>query len=350
MSHLAQRRNINDDTVIAQFASEVGSPELLQMLYVLSCADYAAVGPDVLNNWKRDLLARLYRRTREQLAGDASPTASDEWLGEQRAELRRRAEQRPDAAGWSEQIESLPSSYLADGSPAEIVDELERLGRLPHHDAVAWGRYRADRKAVEYTVGTYEQITPGIFHKLTGALTSKGMQILSAEIHTLAHDLVLDRFHVQDMDFSGEPPPERLAEVASALVASLKSESGQEPVFRRLWVEETKRAAARATRLPTQVRIDNTTSDRFTILDIFAHDRMGLLYTITRTIFQLGLSVHVAKIGTYLDQVVDVFYVTDVRGAKIQDDRQLAFIRQRLMDEVDSFTLHGCPAAAQATP
>ena len=58
----------------------------------------------------------------------------------------------------------------------------------------------------------------------------------------------------------------------------------------------------------------------------------------------------VANIDTYLDQVVDVFYVTDLRGAKIQDDRQLAFIRQRLMDEVDSFTLHGCPAAAQATP
>lgn len=338
MSHLAQRRNINDDTVVAQFAAEVGSPELLQALYVLTCADFAAVGPDVLNSWKRDLLARLYRAAREQLAGDASPSTSDEWLQEQRTELQRRAAQRPDREWWEEQLASLPSAYLADAAAEEIFEAFDRLRRLPQHDAVAWGRYRADRKAVEYTVGTYEQIAPGIFHRLTGALTSKGMQILSAEIHTLARDLVLDRFHVQDMDFSGEPPPERMAEVAAALVASLKSEPGQAPVFRRLWVEENRRTTALAARLPTQVRIDNATSDRFTIVDIFAHDRMGLLYTITHTIFQIGLSVHVAKIGTYLDQVVDVFYVTDFHGAKIRDDQRLALIRQRLMDEIDRFT------------
>ena len=72
--------------------------------------------------------------------------------------------------------------------------------------------------------------------------------------------------------------------------------------------------------LPTRVRIDNSTSDRYTIIDVFASDRTGLLYTIARTIFELGLSVSLAKIGTYLDQVVDVFYVTDQAGRKIDDE------------------------------
>ena len=75
---------------------------------------------------------------------------------------------------------------------------------------------------------------------------------------------------------------------------------------------------------------------------------MGLLYTITRTIFQLGLSVHVAKIGTYLDQVVDVFYVTDQAGAKIQDEQRLNEIRQRLIEEIDTFALHHSPTPAVA--
>ena len=65
---------------------------------------------------------------------------------------------------------------------------------------------------------------------------------------------------------------------------------------------------------------DNSTSDRYTIIDVFALDRSGLLYAVTRTLFELDLSVWRAKIGTYLDQVVDVFYVTDQQGRKMQDE------------------------------
>src|SRR5690606_37624708 len=88
--------------------------------------------------------------------------------------------------------------------------------------------------------------------------------------------------------------------------------------------------------LPTVVRVDNNTSERFTVLDIFTADRMGLLYTISRTLFELGLSVGVAKIGTYLDQVVDVFYVTDQAGHKIQSEERLQQIRTRLVQVIEA--------------
>ena len=71
-----------------------------------------------------------------------------------------------------------------------------------------------------------------------------------------------------------------------------------------------------AHRQPAEVRIDNETSDRFTILDVFADDRQGLLYVITNAIFQLGLSVHASRISTRLDQVADVFYVTSMEGRR----------------------------------
>jgi [protein-PII] uridylyltransferase len=84
--------------------------------------------------------------------------------------------------------------------------------------------------------------------------------------------------------------------------------------------------------VPTRVNIDNSTSSRFTIIDLFTHDRAGLLYAITRTLYELELSVGRAKIGTFLDQVVDVFYVTDRQDRKIADEHRLDEIRRRLVE------------------
>ena len=97
-------------------------------------------------------------------------------------------------------------------------------------------------------------------------------------------------------------------------------------------------------RPPVKVRIDNNTSDRFTIIDIFALDRTGLLYTITRMLFDFQLSVHMAKIGTHLDQVVDVFYVTDLAGQKVQDDQRLELIREQLLERISQFEAGGLDA------
>jgi [protein-PII] uridylyltransferase len=324
--------------VVAEFAAEIGSLEVLQMMYVLTCADLAAVGPGTLNSWRRDVITRLYHRTRRQLAGDASSSESDEWEAGRRREIRELAGDAEDRTWWDQHIAALPPSYLAGVSTQHIVEELERLRCLPHNDAAAWGRYCEERKATEYTVGTFEEITPGIFHKLTGALSSKGLKILSAEIHTLADQMVLDRFYVSDMDHEGPPPDARIDEVTRTLIDALKTPRGEQPTFRRLWAEESRSGNTPAMRLPTQVRVDNSSSDRYTILDIFAHDRMGLLFTITRSIFEQGLSVHIAKIGTYLDQVVDVFYVTDQKGAKIADDFRLYEIRMQLKKEIEAFT------------
>ena len=88
--------------------------------------------------------------------------------------------------------------------------------------------------------------------------------------------------------------------------------------------------------MPTRVRFDNDTSEKCTVIDVFAHDRKGLLYAITRALHESGVSVAVAKIGTYLDQVVDVFYVTDLRsGGKIEDEDRVSEIRRGLLEAID---------------
>jgi [protein-PII] uridylyltransferase len=334
MSHLAQRRNIHDDAVVAEFAFDVGSLEVLQMMYVLTCADLAAVGPGVLNSWKLDLITQLYERTSEHLAGE-SVTGSGGSHPQIRSQIRAMVADEPNRDWWYAQIKALPRTYLADTPPETIIGQLRQLQDLSPTSAVAWGRYLPERAAVEYTIGAHETITPGIFHKLTGALTSKGLQILSADIHPLTGQLVLDRFFVSDMDYSEEPPPERIDEVNQALVAALCNSNDAPPTFRRLWSAEPTAATESVGLLPVQVRVDNSTSEQYTILDIFAHNQMGLLYTITLVMFELGLSVHVAKIGTYLDQVVDVFYVTDRDGKKILDEHRIGEIQRRIRLALD---------------
>ena len=333
MSHLAFRRDTTDEQVVVRFAIEVGSPEVMQMLFVLTAADLAAVGPGVLNAWKIDVLGDLHQRAMRHLAGDAPAITSQEYIEELRGRVRVLSQ--ADEADWFErQLAALPVSYLRSTAAERVADELRGLRELKPGDVMAIGRYQAALDATEYKIGTYESIAPGVFHKLTGALAGRGLEILSAEIHTLADGLVFDRFYVHDPDFAGEPPPARIDEVTSALVASLTGE-GSGPTFRRLWRAGESRRQALPRQLPTQVRVDNHTSDRFTILDIFAADRQGLLYAIARTLFEAGLSVGVAKISTHLDQVVDVFYVTDREGRKVVDEGWLDDIRRRLVAEIE---------------
>ncbi|MFM8251980.1 MAG: [protein-PII] uridylyltransferase [Planctomycetota bacterium] len=338
MAHLAQWRDINDDQVVIRFALEVGTPDRLQLLYTLTCADMAGVGPGVLTDWKLGLLTDLYQRTARHLAGDPHDLTERNRMEAKRSAIRALVLPLADPHWWSEMVQSLPRAYLLSRPAQQIVAELERLRTLDRTEAIAWHDYNREANTTEFTIGTFEDITPGVFHKLTGALTSKGLQILSAEINTLGDGRVIDQFVVSDPDFREEPPAERRREICQALVDVLKDKTGRPPAFRKVWGATSASQLPLAGQLPTVVNVDTNTSEVHTIIDVFTLDRRGLLYTITRTLFELGLSVNIAKIGTHLDQVVDVFYVTDLEGRKVVDEELLSQIKSRLLEAVDGLT------------
>ncbi|MGC3965892.1 MAG: hypothetical protein QM775_00520 [Pirellulales bacterium] len=218
-----------------------------------------------------------------------------------------------------------------------MAADLQKLKSLGRQDVVAEGRYSPESNATEYWIGTYEDIAPGVFHRLTGAISAEGLQILSAEINTLAGGLIVDRFWVQDPDYTGAPAQTRIDDVCRALTKALDHRQAKRPAFRKTWGGKSSRRAAAVPTLPTRVNADNATSDNYTVLDIFAADRRGLLYAITRTLYELELSVAVAKIGTYVDQVVDVFYVTDRKGKKITSTAKVNEIRTRLLVAIEAW-------------
>ncbi|MFT7640588.1 MAG: [protein-PII] uridylyltransferase [Pirellulaceae bacterium] len=336
MSHLAQRRDINDPQVVFQFAAEVGSPNVLKMLYILTCADIGAVGPGTLNDWKMELLTELYHRTMRQISDD-SPSMS------QKAQLQRRREcllekLDPDVQDdnwWQEQIAAMPPNCLYYRDTDLLLKQIGELKKLEEGNAIAWGRFNSEGNVTEYTVGTHESITPGLFSTLTGAISSKRMQIFSADINTLAGGLVLDRFYVNDLNQEGEPSQERIDDVTRSLVEALRFPAENRPSFKKKWGDREPDEGESLPRMPTQVKIDNATSEMHTIIDIFTNNRIGLLYSITRALFELDLSVSLAKIGTHLDQVVDVFYVTDLDGNTVESESKLEQVRQELLKAID---------------
>ena len=323
MAHMAFRRDVGDDSLVIRFARDVGSPEVLRMLAILSAADVSAVGPGTWTRWKADLLGDLFFRTLGYLDGE-SPSRRTTQAGRVLEALLAGRESDDPVVQLARQ---LPAAYLRATDPARIVEELGRLSRLAADGVFVATRWQPDTATVAITVGTRESIAAGIFHRLTGALAGQRLEVLAADIHTLDNGLVLDHFIVHDPDFSGEPPASRLADIADAVKAALKAD--RPPTFTRLWNPFAPQTNATA-QTPPRVRFDNESSSRTTILEVFANDSPGLLSAVARTIYEAGLSVRAAKIGTYLDQVVDAFHVTDATGRKVTDAERLAALKAAL--------------------
>ncbi|MFM7033790.1 MAG: HD domain-containing protein, partial [Planctomycetia bacterium] len=323
MAHLAFRRDVDDTSLVVRFASDVGSPEVLRMLTVLTAADVSAVGPGTWNRWKADLLGDLYFKTLGHLDGE-SPSIPAERT---RQAIERMLEGRDPADPAVSLARSLPLACLRDRDPATILGHAAALARLPPDGVLVDARWQEETSTLAIMVGTRETVASGIFHRITGGLTSQRLEILAADIHTLVNGLVIDHFVVRDPDYGGEPPSDRVADVKQAIRASLKADDP--PVFARCWNPFAPQIAA-ASRLPTRVLFDNESSERSTILEVFTHDSPGLLYGIARTLFDAGLCVQSAKIGTFSDQVVDAFHVTDGDGRKVTGPQRLDRLRRAL--------------------
>ncbi|MEZ6075035.1 MAG: HD domain-containing protein [Pirellulaceae bacterium] len=70
LANTAFRFDLSNREAAVKFAAIVGSSERLQLLLLLTYADLASVGPDVVNQWKVDLLLQLYHQTDSHFRDD----------------------------------------------------------------------------------------------------------------------------------------------------------------------------------------------------------------------------------------------------------------------------------------
>ncbi len=191
MNHLAFHRDTADEQLAVDLAVQVGSPDLLQMLYVMTACDLGAVGPDVWDGWKAEIITDLYHRTMQNLAGDSPATVFDELRRTRREAVRACLGPDKDNPWYNIHIEALTPEYLNAASPQQAAADLQLLRQLKKGDVIAVGQYLPDTNVCQYTIATSEQITPGIFHKLTGALSSRGLEIRSRKFTPWSMDWCL---------------------------------------------------------------------------------------------------------------------------------------------------------------
>jgi [protein-PII] uridylyltransferase len=340
MSNTAFKRDIDDPQTIQDFAAKVQSPERLKLLLVLTAADIRAVGPKVWNGWKASLLRELYHRTSGVMSGGLLSTERDQRIASAQEAVRALLRD-----FTTEEIAAYEARGYASYWVSFEPEELARHARLMR-EAEARGQpltveTRVDPKASVTEVTVYTGDHPGLFSQIAGALALAGANIVDAKILTMSNGMALDTFLVQDAEGGAFDRPEKLAKLAVIFERVLRGE-------RNLQIELAKPrrypGRTRTMRVSPRVLIDNAASATHTVIEVNGRDRPGILFELTRALTQLNLQINSAKISTYGEKVVDVFYVKDLFGHKVDHEQRLQDIRARLTEVLAE------PAAAPAEP
>ena len=351
MSHLAQRRDLGDDRLVIEFARRIGTPEALRRLYLLTYADMKAVGPKVWNNWKDMLLGEAYMRVQEVFARGLEPEDRAERIARirERVIAAARAERGDEIAdGVARFLDTMPATYEL-STPEGLIAEHAALVERAKSDGLATGltHYPACEFS-EFTVATRDR--PGLFAMLSGVLAASNMNIVGARIATSIDGIALDAFRVSHLERREIVlDEERWARVLDLLRDVLAGRKRIDEVIAR--AERPGVLSRKFTpRVATEVVIDNSVSSERTVVDVYTHDRIGVLYRIARTFFRLGLDIHIAKITTNVDQVLDVFYVSESDGQKsARSDEIREALLDALSEDRDERAAAGAEGAAAGT-
>jgi [protein-PII] uridylyltransferase len=341
MSAVAFKRDIADPHTIQSFVDRVQSPERLKLLLVLTAADIRAVGPKVWNGWKAALLRELYHSAFDVISGGLTVEARDSRIAAAQAAARALLPDFSDEEFQAFTSRGYPFYWLS--LDAETHARHARLMR----EADAGGapltvekRIDPARAVTEITLYTADH--PGLFSRIAGALALSGANIVDAKIMTMSNGMALDTLWVQDQDGTAFDRPDKLAKLAftfeNVLTGDLKP---------HIELERTPAYPSRmsAFTVPPRVLIDNNASPSHTVIEVNGRDRPGFLWEVTRELTRLSLQVSSAKISTYGEKVVDVFYVKNLFGHKIEHPQKLAEIRAAL-EAVLAKGNRAAPAAA----
>ncbi len=333
-AHISQRRDLNDEKMVVEFARQMGTSENLKMLYLLTYADIKAVGPDVWTEWKARLTEELFDKAFQVLErGDFPMEASSERVKKvKRLVIDLLGDEFPHAS-VKDELKSMATRHLLANSPQLLAEHVRILLSLEGKSMVTALEHDNDGGFSNFTLCTHD--VPGLFSMITGVMAANGMNILGAKIHTSTNGKALDILQVNSPQGFTITDESRWKRVIDDLHRVLEGHANVKSL-----VEKRKRATPlterQRPRFPTRVEIDNEVSADYTVIDIYTHDKVGLLYRITSTLTELGLYIGISKISTKADQVLDVFYVKDIFGHKVTNQRKIDEMRERLLVSTDA--------------
>ncbi|MBL4693439.1 MAG: [protein-PII] uridylyltransferase [Magnetovibrio sp.] len=333
MNRNAYKRDLSDPQTAKDFMDLVQSPERLRLLLILTVADTRAVGPTVWNGWKASLLRELYYTTQEEMSGTLPSK-------------RRNARTQKTLKGLRQILCATTTPWTDDD-----VDWFIALGHANYFvsfEAEALARHAAivlkakndekplyiETRAVEHIDVTEVLIHsidhPGLFSAITGAMALSGASIVVAKITTLSNSTALDMFWIQDIEGHAFTGKARLNRLKSRIQDALH---GRIRLKQELDEERSRRMTSRTEvfEVPPRVLVNNKASKSATVIEVNGRNRQGFLYDISSTLSQCGVQITSAHISTYGERVVDVFYVRDIFGLKIDQDSKIKTLQKALL-------------------
>lgn len=324
LSGTAQKTDLSDPRVIAEFTRRVGDQRHLDYLYVLTVADVEATNPTLWNSWRAALFSELYQSTRHAL-----------WRG---------LEDPVDTAAEIDDCQREARTLLGGGNPA-VSALWQQLGdayflQYPPEE-VAWhtrvllaaaGPPAVFLRPAPGGVGTaiviYSSRQVFVFARVTAALAELGLNVQAARCVSVGEDETLDTYLVLGDDAGAVTDPRRIERIKSLLLKALRSKSEA--------TDQVNRAAPRQVRLfntPTRIRFEEDPAARHSVLELTAGDRPGLLAAVGRSLRRSGGYLSMARIMTAGERAEDVFHITDADGEPL-DDAARATLMQALEEEI----------------
>jgi [protein-PII] uridylyltransferase len=336
MAQISQRRDLDDSTVIENFARQIQTTGNLVLLTLHTIADSMGTSNQLWNGFKDAVLWRLYKKSRQVLGGGTEFLLAEarqrELLIE---EVQRIAPPTFDPAEIQAHINNLPPRYCQINDGRDILGDVLQVHRFIQLQLsesednaltpiITWHN-EPDRGYTTVKLCTWDR--ERFFTHITGCLTAAGLNILGAEILTRFDGIILDTFYVADAR-TGQLANREEREKFEYLVQNLLTGA---PLDLPALIAKVRPAAAiykslDGERIPTLVELDNATSATRTIVDLQAEDRVGLLYDVSRALLESNVQIHLAKILTEKGAAIDTFYIAERDGSKVLDpERQQAF-------------------------
>ena len=330
MSKTAFRYELGDARVIKSFVDKVKSVERLKLLLVLTVADIKGVGPEIWNDWKGSLITELYSKSFDMLQKDnvneliKTPKKSFEnFLVEN---------------GLTNSDAKQYCSYYYDN-----YWEIFNLSRIINHYEIFRNMYKDSKK---FKVHLFDEsklkatellvIAPdhhGLFSLISGLVSASGYDVVNAKIITRSDGYALDTFFIQNKNRQPIIEEHSKKKLLKIISQGLEGNFNVEKALNKRWEEIP--ARFRAIKAPTRVIIDNNMSDEYSILEIKCKNAPGVLYRITKVITSLGLQINTANVSTYGDRVVDIFYIKDAFGLKIDNNKSVDKVKMSILKTLE---------------
>ena len=328
LAKTATRRDINDEETSINCARKVRDPERLRMLYLLTVADSISTGPKAWNEWTATLIRSLFLKVLNILKkGELASSEALEIVEKKRSMVISLAKSAQELSELEKLFNFMSPRYLLWAPSEEMYNHIKLFNKRGDKPFV-WDIVQAHDTDTR-TVTICAQDAPGLISKIAGVFTLNGINILDVQVFTWRNNIALDIFKVQ-------PPPdqvfedERWARAAGHLTDALTGKLNLKEALKEK-LSSHRGSGLLTTGRNSRVEVDNESSSFFTIIEVFTDDFPGLLHCITDALFSCKLDIWVAKIATKVDQVVDVFYVRDFDGQKVDTLEQEAMIKETIL-------------------